>query len=264
MRQIILALAAIVTACTSPGAQIEADLNQRVQAAGQSGAALADAYVDRGLLRAATKNWDSAIADFDAAIRAAPEQPEAYVWRAIVLDTKGDSARARSEFDRALAIDPDYWFAQGSLGLLMARSGEEDAALATLARAIELGLPHSAEYFVHEVRQYQATVPMRKGPPATGTVGQQLSYSAADQLALFRITRARIFLKRSDADAAVAESRGAVSLVPDSAAAQWNLVFVLAKLGRCEEAWNQTEALGKASGFYLMPPKSKDECADLL
>jgi len=265
MRRIILFLAVFVAACTAkPGGDIETDLNRRIGAGGLSGRALADAYIDRGLLRAATKNLDGAIADFDAAIATAPDLAEAYVWRGIALDGKGDSARARAEFDRALTIDPDDWFAQGSLGMLMAKTGEEDAALATLARAIELGMPHSGEYFVREVRQYQATVPMPKGPPATGTAGQQLSSSAANQLALFRIARAGIFLERNDADAALAESRAAVGVAPDSGAAQWNLVFVLAELGRCEEAWNQTEALGSKTGFYLFQPKSKSECAELL
>jgi tetratricopeptide (TPR) repeat protein len=264
MRRIILVLAVIVAACTAkPGAEIEGDLDRRIQAGGLSGAALADAYVDRGLYRAATKNPDGAIADFDAAIAAAPDQPEAYVWRGIVTGEKGDKAGARADYDRALAIDPDYWFAHGAIGLALAAAGDEDAALATLARALELGRPHSGEFFVREVRQSRITQLARKGPPARGTATQSLSVAVSDHLTLYRVVRAQIFLKRNDKEAALVESRDAVGLAPRSAVAQWSLVRILATLGQCEEAWRQMEAMGKNTGIYFYPPESKDDCSDL-
>src|ERR1700752_4980360 len=133
MRRIILVLAIIAAGCTAkPGGDIENDLDRRIQSGGLSGAALADAHIDRGLLRAATKNPDGALADFDAAIAAAPDQPEAYVWRGAIMDDKNDKVRARQDYDRALAIDPDYWFAHGAVGLSLAEAGDEDAALEEL------------------------------------------------------------------------------------------------------------------------------------
>jgi tetratricopeptide (TPR) repeat protein len=263
MRRIILVLAVIVAACTAkPGGEIESDLDQRIQSGGLSGAALADALVDRGLLRVATKNLDGAIADFDAAVAAAPDLAEAYVWRGIVTGETGDMVRAREDYDRALAIDPDYWFAHGAVGLTLAGTGDDDAALAELARALELGEPHRGEFFVREIRQRQVTQPNRKGPPSTGMATQSLSIAASDHLALYRVARAQIFLKRSDEDAALAESRDAVGLAPRSVVAQWNLVRVLATLGQCEEAWRQTEAMGKNTGIYFYTPESKDKCPD--
>ncbi len=263
MRRIILALAIIVAACSAkPGGDIENDLDRRVQSGALSGAALADALVDRGLLRAATKNPDGAIADFNAAIAAAPDLAEAYVWRGIITGDKGDKVGAREDYDRALAIDPDYWFAHGAVGLTLAEAGDEDAALAELARALERGRAYRGEFFVREIRQRQITQLSRKGPPATGTATQKLSIAASDHLALYHVARAQIFLKRSDEEAALAESKDAVGLAPDSVLAQWNLVRILATLGQCEEAWRQTEAMGKSTGIHFYPPESKDKCPD--
>jgi len=169
---------------------------------------------------------------------------------------------ARADYDRALAIDPDYWFAHGAVGLALAEAGDEDAALAELARALALGQAHRGEYFVREIRQRPVIQPNRKGPPSTGTATQKLSVAASDHLALYRVVRAQILLKRGDKEAALAESRDAVGLAPDSLLAQWNLVRVLATLGQCEEAWRQTEAMGKIAGIYFYPPESKDKCPD--
>jgi len=265
MRRSIIILAIVLAACSAkPGGDIESDLDQRVQAGGLSGAALADAYVDRGLLRAATKNPDGALADFDAAIATAPNLAEAYVWRGVITGEKGDKTSARQDYERALAIDPDYWFAHGAVGLALAEAGDDDAALAELARALELGQPHRGEYFVREVRQHQIVQPSRKGPPATGTSTQKLSVAASDHLALYRIVRAQIFLKRGDKDAALAESRAAMAESPESLPAQWNLVRILVALGQCEEAWRQMDAIGKSSGIMFYPPKAKDQCPDFV
>jgi tetratricopeptide (TPR) repeat protein len=261
MRRIILALTIMLTACTAkPGGEIESDLDQRVQAGGLSGAALADALVDRGLLRAATKNPDGALADFNAAIAAAPDFAEAYVWRGVVTGDKGDKAGERADYDRALAIDPDYWFAHGAVGLTLAGAGDDDAALAELARALALGLPHRGEFFVREIRQRAVIQPNRKGRPSTGTATQRLSIAASDHLALYHVARALILLKRSDKEAALADSRDAVGLAPESAVAHFTLIRVLSSLGRCEEAWAQTEAMGKSTGIHFIPNGSKDKC----
>lgn len=264
MRHIILALAFVVAACTpSPSNQIETEFDRRIQAGGLSGTALADAYIDRGLLRLATRNPDAAVADFNLAIQTVPDLAEAYVWRGIAMSEKGDKAHAREDYDRALAIDPDYWFAHGNSGLMLAEAGQDDAALAELARALELGAPHRNEFFVREIRQRQIMEINRKGPPSTGTETAKLAIAASDQLALYRVTRAGILLKRGDKDAALAESREALSFSPDSLFVQMNLIRVLSRLGQCEEAWRQMDLMGKKTGIYFYPAKGKDKCPEI-
>src|SRR5262249_40212274 len=197
---------------TKPGGDIESDVDQRIQSGGLSGVALAHALIERGLLRTTTKDQDGAIADFTAAIAAAPDLAEAYVWRGMVMAGKGNTAHAREHYTPALAIGPDYWLGNGAVGLMLAEAHDDDAALAELARALDLGQTHRGEFFVREIRQHQVTEPNRKGPPATGTATEKFSVAASDHLALYRVVRARIFLERGNKDAALAESKDAAEI----------------------------------------------------
>jgi Tfp pilus assembly protein PilF len=263
MRCIVLVLAIVLAACTPrPEAQFEEEFNQRIETGRLTGAALADAYIDRGLLRLSTENSDGAVADFNLAIQAAPDLAEAYVWRGIAMGAKKDRARAREDYGRALAIDPDYWFAHGNSGLAMAEAGEDDAALAELARAVELGMPHRAEYFIRETQYRRYTEVTRRGVAYTTKVPMQLSVAATDQLAIYRLARAQIFLERGDRESALAESQHAVQLAGDSLAVRWHLVEVLTELGKCEEANQQLDTLGSRIGMHFVR-ESKDECPKL-
>ena len=143
-----------------------------------TGAALADAYADRGILHLATEKPDAAIADFDLAIQAAPDFAEAHVWHGVAMSAKNDKTRARQDFDRALAIDPEFWFAHGMSGLARQEAGEDDAALAELARAIELGMPHRGEYFVRETRYRRHTELTRRGVAYTTKVPVELAFAS--------------------------------------------------------------------------------------
>ncbi|MFM9841954.1 MAG: tetratricopeptide repeat protein [Dongiaceae bacterium] len=260
MRCIVLALAIVVAGCTpSPEVQIEEEFNQRIQSGGLTGAALADAYTDRGILHLATEKPDAAIADFNLAIQAAPEFAEAYVWHGVAMSAKNDKTRAREYFDRALAIDPEFWFAQGMSGLAMAEAGEDDAALAKLARAIDLGMPHRSEYFVRETRYRRYTQVTRRGVAYTTKVPVELAAAASDQLILYHLARAQIFLKRSEKESALAESQQAVQLAPDSSAVRWRLIEVLVALDQCEEANRQAETFGEFAKMLLMA-RMTDEC----
>lgn len=264
MRLSVFMLAILVAGCTPPPeAEIEDEFNRRIESGGLSGAALADAYTDRGLLRLATENPNGALADFDMAIQAAPDSAEAYVWHGVAKSIKKDEAGARSDYARALAIDPDYWFAHGTSGLAMAEAGENDAALAALARALELGMPHRSEYFVREIQHRRFTYVSRRGVARTRKVPIELAVAARDHLALYRIARAMIFLDRGDKASALAESQHAVELAPDSASAKFRLIAVLSALGQCEEAHRQLDTLDEEFRLFFVPGP-KDECPKLL
>jgi tetratricopeptide (TPR) repeat protein len=263
MRFILLALAIVIAGCTPrPENEFEEDFDQRIRSGGSSGAALADAYIDRGLLRVASQNPDGAIADFDLAIQAAPDLAEAYVWRGAIMSAKNDKVRARQDYDRALAVDPDYWFARGMSGLMMVEAGEDDAALTELARAIELGMPHRDEYFVRETRYRRYTQVTRRGVAYTRKVPIGLAVAAKDHLAFYRLGRAQIFFKRGDKQSALAETQQAVQLAPESSSAQMRLIVMLVGLRQCEEANQQLAAWGRGAGIIFANP-SKDQCPTL-
>ncbi len=252
MRSIVLALAIFVAGCTpSPEVQMEDEFNQRIQS-GLTGAAVADAYADRGILHLATEKPDAAIADFNLAIQAAPDFAEAHVWHGVAMSAKNDKTRARQDFDRALAIDPEFWFAHGMSGLARQEAGEDDAALAELARAIELGMPHRGEYFVRETRYRRQTELTRRGVAYTRKMPVELAFAVNDQLTLYRLARAQIFLKRGERESGIIESQQAIQLASNSSAVRLRLIGTLAALGQCEEANRQAEAYNEFARMLVM------------
>ncbi len=70
---------------------------------GKCGAA---AYVNRGRKDQAGGDFDSALANFNQAIRLDPKLAEAYDSRGGIYDGKGDYARAIADYDEALKLDP--------------------------------------------------------------------------------------------------------------------------------------------------------------
>jgi WD40 repeat protein len=64
------------------------------------------AYCLRGLVRAARKDQDGAIADFGAVIRLDPQPARAYHRRGLAYAQKGDFARAKADLDEAFDRDP--------------------------------------------------------------------------------------------------------------------------------------------------------------
>ena len=77
------------------GGALNATVSNRVQRLFGSGAIKVDpkfalAYLNRGLFRHARKDYDRAIADFDQAIKLAPDNASAVNARGLVYDIKGD------------------------------------------------------------------------------------------------------------------------------------------------------------------------------
>ena len=84
-----LLLLLIAAACTPVGTtQVDRDLSRGIESGQLSGDKLAEAYVDRGTLRLLNDDLDAALADYDAAITAAPNYSATYVWRGQALDAK--------------------------------------------------------------------------------------------------------------------------------------------------------------------------------
>jgi Tfp pilus assembly protein PilF len=183
---------------------------------------------------------------------------EAHVWHGVAMSAKNDKTRARQDFDRALTIDPNFWFAHGMSGLARQEAGEDDAALAELARAIELGMPHRGEYFVRETRYRRQTELTRRGVAYTRKMPVELAL-VNDQLTLYRLARAQIFLKRGERESGIIESQQAIQLASNSSAVRLRLIGTLAALGQCEEANRQAEAFNEFARMLVMAGMA-DKC----
>jgi tetratricopeptide (TPR) repeat protein len=248
----LLCLLFAVAACTPVGTtQVDRDLSRGIESGQLSGDKLAAAYVDRGTLRLLNDDLDAGIADYDAAIAAAPNDAAAYIWRGQALDAKGEDSRALEDFDLALALDPLAWQGYGARGLLLARSGEPDRALADLGRAIELGSSHEKEFLIQHTSLTPVQVLNPKGPSESGTARAEFTLRADHYLAFMRAIRGGLLLERGRYDEALIDLDEATRLNPQSPRARWNYGLVQLAIGRCAEGVAELRA---ASALTLGAP----------
>jgi lipoprotein NlpI len=109
-----------------------------IQAAREASRNRASAYHNRGLAYAALGDPDRAIADFSAAIRLEPGDPDNFISRGSAYSAKGDSSRAIANFDEALRIDPINARAYFNRALMNFYAGASPAALDDLYQVREL------------------------------------------------------------------------------------------------------------------------------
>lgn len=92
--------------------------------------------VARGQLRQYRHDFDGALADFAAALRADPGFAPAHAWRGAIHLVRADYAAARAECDALRALDRPT-LEGGCRGLLLAYGGQLEAGYAELNRALQ-------------------------------------------------------------------------------------------------------------------------------
>ena len=95
---------------------------------------LALAYDNRGLVYYQKRDFDHAIADFDAAIRFDPTSAEAYSNRGNAHDDKGDRNAAIADYNEAIRLDPNNARIYYNRGIAYRRDGDLDRAIADFER----------------------------------------------------------------------------------------------------------------------------------
>lgn len=96
-------------------------------------------YYVRGIAYERTDQWDNAEADFRKALELAPEQPLVLNYLGYSLVEKDlKIEEARDMIERAVAGDPDNGYITDSLGWVLYKLGEKDAAVPHMERATEL------------------------------------------------------------------------------------------------------------------------------
>jgi lipoprotein NlpI len=98
----------------------------------------ADAYYNRGNAWSSKGEHDRAIADYDMAIRLNPKDAAAYSGRAFELVAKGDYAKALADYDAAVGLDPKSSTLYLARGRLHFYSGDYSRAVADLERSMKL------------------------------------------------------------------------------------------------------------------------------
>lgn len=117
----------------------------------------------RGDTYAAQGKYSQALADLDRAVEIAPRDPEAYTHRASVYGRKGVIDAALRDYQQALSIDPENFDALLSRAALYSESGDGRAAVADMDRALKVRPNNAAAlynraYGYFVLRNYDAAI----------------------------------------------------------------------------------------------------------
>src|SRR5277367_2770031 len=111
---------------------------EKVIAAGQaSNKDMANAYAVRGQALRLKRNYDKAIAAFDAAHTADPGDAGILNARGFAYEAKGDDEHAMADYNLALQMRPNFGFAVYNRGTLYLRKGALQSALDDFNAAVK-------------------------------------------------------------------------------------------------------------------------------
>ena len=106
----------------------------------------AEAYNNRGILKAKLGRHDDALADYDEAIRLKADHARPYYNRGILKAKLGRYEDALADYAEAIRLKPDYARAFYNRGVAKAKLGRHDDALADYAEAIRLKPDYAEAY----------------------------------------------------------------------------------------------------------------------
>src|SRR5262249_21743508 len=117
---------------------------QAINSGRLSGVDLAAAYFHRGNAWADRKQFELAIADYDAALGITPRSAEALNNRGSAWRASGDGNRALADFTRAIEINPRYILALRNRAAVWRSLGEPERAKVDEAVAFDLAFKQAA------------------------------------------------------------------------------------------------------------------------
>jgi tetratricopeptide (TPR) repeat protein len=106
----------------------------------------AEASFERANRAYESKDYDQAIADYDAAIRLNPQYTAAYFNRGTARRVKNDLTGAIADYDTAIRLDPQYAPTYNNRGFARQTKGDLDGAIADYDAAIRLNPQYTAAY----------------------------------------------------------------------------------------------------------------------
>jgi len=119
----------------------------------------AKAHLRTGYQLYSKNRADEALEEFEEAVRADPQNPEAYYFRGRALIRLKRDDRALDDFQRAVGLKPDYREAHDNLAWLYERKRNYDQALFHLNKSIQMSRDNAWAYY------HRALVQFAKGEP---------------------------------------------------------------------------------------------------
>jgi tetratricopeptide (TPR) repeat protein/RsiW-degrading membrane proteinase PrsW (M82 family) len=127
-----------------------ADANAAVRLAPENPAVL----VARSKVYEDLHQMDEAIADLDHAIKLKPDDATSFAFRGALLLDKGDFDKADADLDRALSLKPDLAMARAARGYVYLQKFEYERSIAELDAAIKLDPTQPDAYFARARARY--------------------------------------------------------------------------------------------------------------
>ncbi len=186
-------------------------------------------HYDQGLALLRADRWDDAVAEFDRALAVKPDFASVYANRGIALQKAGRPAAAAESYRQALRLEPGSLPALKNLADLLLEEGRTEEAFATYRRALAAG----PEYTGVAVDLARALAREGRGEEAAA-VYRGITESRPESLSA-RVGLGNLLLEAGDPAGAREEYRAALEINPRSVLARYNLANALIEEGRVEE-----------------------------
>ena len=189
-----------------------------------------DAYNNRGIAYAGIGDYARAISDLNQAILLNPKFTEAYYNRGRTYDEKGDLDRAISDFNQTILLNPKFTDAYSCRGLAYFDKGDIDRAISNLNQAILLN-PEDAMAYSNRGLAY-----FNKGDldRAFSDYNQAILLNPKNSTAYGN--RGFAYFKIGDLDRAFSDFNQAILLNPKDAIAYYKRGYAYGSKGDCDRS----------------------------
>jgi tetratricopeptide (TPR) repeat protein len=183
-------------------------------------------HFDKGNLFYDRDDYDTAILEFNEAIRIDPNYKEAYLYRGIsYLEGKNDSDNAIADFTQAIRIDPNYMEVYFARGYIYGVNSENDKAIEDFTQAIRLDPNNSGLYL------YRGNIYFIKKDYDKAITDYNQAIRLDPKNASTIIKRGNAYFNKQDYDKAIADYNQAIRLDPKNAKYKQGLK-IIQKRGR--------------------------------
>jgi Flp pilus assembly protein TadD len=192
-------------------------------------------HYDLGLALKLKDRLPDAIVEFKKAAELAPDQPDIHYTLGVTLWQKGDFGAAEDELRAATQAKPDYAEAFYTLGTVLKQDGKLQDAATALRKAISLqpDLVGAHTNLAGILRQLGDT----SGADEESRRAQEIfKKSNGLQAATFNTNSGKRLLQAGDLDGAISQFRSAITMAPDYAPAHLQLAQALHRKGEKVEA----------------------------
>jgi predicted Zn-dependent protease with MMP-like domain/Flp pilus assembly protein TadD len=190
---------------------------------------------------------DEAHASAEAALKAAPDSPEAYTLRGAVAAAAGDSEAAYADYERAMALDAEYVEPRLLCAELAATDGDGERARELCDEALDLA-EEEDEYLDALLLKAEVELGDEDPDAAAATLAELPPANVALPSGPHHLRAAECFLELEDPDTAEAHYQAALKLDPDDADALYGLGLTAEARGDAaaqKNFWKQTAAVDR-------------------